>query len=315
MSEVELTGTNPITYPELATWEWPVPAYLFIGGLVAGLMILTGVFRLRKMDRFATAVRIADLWALPLLGIGLLLLWLDLSNKLNAWRFFTTFQVTSPMSWGSWILLLTGIVLALRLAAGMAALPDRPVPGWARRPWGWARSLGDRVTPRLPVVDAVGIALGIGLGLYTGVLLSTITARPLWDSVWLAPLFLVSGMAAGGAFLCLFLEHDAHLRLAPLSMALCGVELGLIGLYLWSLLSGAAPQQAAGELIVGGAYTWWFWIPIVGLGLLVPLGIEIAEQRGRRLSQAVGMAAPILKLGGSATLRFVIVLVGLQTVL
>ena len=57
MSEVELTGTNPITYPELATWEWPVPAYLFIGGLVAGLMILTGVFRLRKMDRFATALR------------------------------------------------------------------------------------------------------------------------------------------------------------------------------------------------------------------------------------------------------------------
>lgn len=316
MFEIELTGTNPITYPELATWEWPVPAYLFVGGLVAGLMILSGFFRLRRMDRFAAGIRITDLTALPLLAAGLALLWLDLSNKLNAWRFFTTFRLQSPMSWGSWILLLSGLVLAARMAITLATLPDRPMPRkWIGRIWHLVRTVGDKVAPALRWLDMAAIALGIGLGLYTGVLLSTISARPLWDSAWLAPLFLVSGLASGGAFFCLFLDHEAHLRLTPLSMSLCVLELGLIGGYLWSLNGGSAASSDAADLILGGPYTWWFWVAVVGLGLLVPFVVELAEQLGTRLSTVIGRGAPILKLGGSAALRFVIVIAGLHSVL
>ena len=48
MTETDLTGVNPVVYPELVTWEWPVAAYLFLGGLVGGLMVLVGVLRLRR---------------------------------------------------------------------------------------------------------------------------------------------------------------------------------------------------------------------------------------------------------------------------
>jgi protein NrfD len=41
--------------------------------------------------------------------------------------------------------------------------------------------------------------LGVALGIYTGILLNTMVARPLWNSAILGPLFLVSGLSAGAA--------------------------------------------------------------------------------------------------------------------
>jgi hypothetical protein len=43
------------------------------------------------------------------------------------------------------------------------------------------------------------LVLGVGLGIYTGILLNTMVARPLWNSAILGPLFLVSGLSAGAA--------------------------------------------------------------------------------------------------------------------
>src|SRR5256885_12822927 len=45
----------------------------------------------------------------------------------------------------------------------------------------------------------VNLVLGAALGAYTGILLATLTARAAWGSLFLAPLFLVSGVSAGGA--------------------------------------------------------------------------------------------------------------------
>ena len=43
------------------------------------------------------------------------------------------------------------------------------------------------------------IVLGVALGIYTGILLNTMVARPLWNSAILGPLFLFSGLSAGAA--------------------------------------------------------------------------------------------------------------------
>ena len=39
---VELTTTrhNPHVDPVMAMWEWQIPVYLFLGGMVAGMMII-----------------------------------------------------------------------------------------------------------------------------------------------------------------------------------------------------------------------------------------------------------------------------------
>lgn len=315
MTETGVTGVNPIDYPELTTWEWPVAGYLFLGGLVGGLMVMVAVLRLRRDPLFDRAIRIADLWAIPLLGLGLLLLFLDLSYKLHAWRFFTTFQVSSAMSWGSWILLISMIVLALRASLQLpktAWFVDDRAPRWLDASvTSLARSLG-RHTQAL---DIVTIVLGACLAFYTGILLSTIPARPLWDSAVLAPLFLVSGIAAGGAFLCLFLSPQAHRKLTPTAMVLCAAELLLIGGFFASLALGTPATRHAGEILLSWPFGAFFWFVVVVSGLLLPLTIESAEMRRLRVPDPLSRSAPVLKLIGSAGLRFVIVLAGLQTLM
>jgi formate-dependent nitrite reductase membrane component NrfD len=315
MTETDLTGVNPVVFPELATWEWPVAAYLFLGGLVGGLMIFVSVFRLRRDRTFDRAVRIADMWALPLLAAGLLMLFVDLSYKIHSWRFFTSLQITSPMSWGSWILLLAGVILALRLSIHL------PTMGWfvAERGPRLVRrgitALNARVSTRTRPLDVASIVVGAALAFYTGILLSTIPARPLWDSVVLAPLFLVSGVAAAGAFVCLFLPPRAHRRLTPTAMALCGGEILLIGGFFLSLGLGSDATSRAAGILTEWPYGLLFWGLVVAVGLLIPLAIETAEVRDYPVPARVSRSAPILKLLGSAGLRYVIVLAGLQTVM
>jgi len=41
--ELDITRHNEPVDPSLAIWGWEIPVYLFLGGCVAGMMILTGV--------------------------------------------------------------------------------------------------------------------------------------------------------------------------------------------------------------------------------------------------------------------------------
>jgi formate-dependent nitrite reductase membrane component NrfD len=307
--EVDVVGGNAEVFPELEIWGWPIAAYLFLGGLAAGLLVFAGALGFRR-DRFHNAIATADLWTIPILVVGLLLLWVDLANRWNAWRLYTAFRPTSAMWWGSWILLVALVVAALRLSVHQFAFLDR-LPDRVRHP---IASLAGRVRPKQRVLDLVSIPVGASVGLYTGVLLSTIEARPLWDSALLAPLFLLSGLASGGALLCLLITSAEHRRLAPVSMTLCGVESALIAGYLVVLYRGTEASRSSADLLVSGGFAVPFWAFVVALGLLVPLGIEIAE-RTESISERAAKTAPVLKLGGAVALRFIVLFAGLQTVL
>lgn len=359
MTEVDVGGANPVTFPDLATWQWEVALYLFLGGLVAGLMIMGALFKLTRRGPFNRALVIADVVGLPLLGAGMFLLWVDLANRWNAWRFFLTFQVTSPMSWGSWTLLLSMLVLALRLLTHLPApKADRgrrypesahpepaldeapevegtmdqgtqrvPVPGPAKgRPakrrwvhaaylavWRLLAGLGARAARSKFALDGITLVLGLGLGFYTGVLLSSIAARPLWNSSVLAPLFLVSGLASAGAFLCLFIPREEHKGLVPFSVLFCAVELLLIVAYAITLVMGSEASQRASGLILGGDFTLLFWGVVVVVGLLLPVSVEALELANRRIPVFMSRVPPVLKLAGSIGLRIVIVYAGLRS--
>jgi formate-dependent nitrite reductase membrane component NrfD len=97
---------NALVDPSLQIWTWEVAMYLFMGGLTAGVMVFAATMILMKKDEeapFATT-RLA-LLAPILLSLGMTTLFLDLEHKLFVFRFYTSFQITSPMSWGAWILL------------------------------------------------------------------------------------------------------------------------------------------------------------------------------------------------------------------
>ena len=190
MIEFTTTRHNPMIDPALHLWGWEGAVYLFLGGLVAGLMIIAGVRLLvmRPKERQAlVCCTIGPLLGLVLLSLGMGALFLDLENKRHVWRLYLTFQATSPMSWGSWILLL---VYPALLANALTHLPEA-IPALTKRipllvTW------SDFILARTRLVVAIGfsnLAVGAGLGIYTGVLLGTLSAHPLWNSSLLGPCF------------------------------------------------------------------------------------------------------------------------------
>ncbi len=181
------------------------------------------------------------------------------------------------------------------------------------------------------------ILLGVALGIYTGILLNTMVARPLWNSAILGPLFLFSGLSAGAAMVHLASVMRGG-RPAPQGMlggalaaalaqplgseppakgtadalvradlAFLAIELVLIGLLLANLYTSSASHAAAAALIVSGPYAWTFWGAIVGLGLLVPLVMQGLEL-GHRIPHTVVPA--LLVLAGGFALRWVMVSAG-----
>jgi formate-dependent nitrite reductase membrane component NrfD len=335
MPEITLTGANAMTFPNMATWGWEIAVYLFLGGLVAGLMIFGGALNLVAAQKFQRALLISNLTALPILGIGMLFLLYDLSNKINVWRFYTTFQLTSPMSWGAWILLFAMIVLAFKFASVIPApredlrLEIRDLEKDEEQPKPKRSALRVAISNLQSLISNVGnvarqhdsalsiasILLGIGVGFYTGILLSSIPSRPLWNSSVIAPLFLISGLASGGAFLCLFIPHDEHELLVPFSVLTCGVELIFLLAYAINMIYGAQGDQRAGGLLFNGIFAAGFWGVVVFIGLLVPAFVETFEALKRPLAFVPARVPPLLKLTGGVALRFVIVYAGLLSFL
>jgi protein NrfD len=313
------TRANAMVDPALHVWHLEVPLYLFLGGLVAGLMVLTGLWILRDPDaRRSRALGLLP-WAAPvLLTLGMLFLWLDLENRWNVLRFYLAFRPASPMSWGAWILLAVypaSIALALRTTP--AELRACPTAGAARRVGavaaatrldGWFARLVAWVDGHTRGIAWTAILLGSALGIYTGVLLGTLGARPLWNSAILGPLFLVSGLSTGAAFMMLHrLSDDERIAVGRLDVGLIVAELALIGLWLTGLMTGGAAARAAGATLLGGPYTAAFWTMVVAVGLLIPLMAEWIELRHRRVP---GRLAAVLVLAGGLALRWIIVAAG-----
>jgi protein NrfD len=315
-TEVELIRNNPGVDPTMHIWGWEVPVYLFLGGVTAGVMILSAllpmVSKAKAKDRSQWSRWM--IFAAPvLISLGMGALFLDLAYKLHVFRFYTTFQITSPMSWGSWILVaIYPATILLGLAeltkdetdrlAGAKPLATLRLGGLLR----WARGLA---VGRLATLRWANIVLGVALGGYTGILLGTLGARALWNSALLGPLFLVSGFSTGAAFMMLFaVNHDEHRLLRRWDLAAIGLEVVLLALFIMGLVTGGGePGQRAVALLMGGKFTAPFWALVITLGLAVPFLVELLESRKGFKSTRV---APALILIGGLALRWIIVSAG-----
>jgi formate-dependent nitrite reductase membrane component NrfD len=293
--------------PSLGIWTWEIAFYLFLGGMTAGILIFAAITHLvrRTDDNPFTAWRL-PLWAPIVLSAGMTTLFLDLEYKLHVFRFYTTLQPASPMSWGSWVLLLVYPASLLLIAATLR----QGYPGLAR----WAERL-PLISPLLDMAERQRYAIAlwtvpiaVALGIYTGILLSGFSARPFWNTSILGPLFLMSGMSAAAAAVLLFAKsHRERHLFVRVDIVLILIELLLIGLLVIGLASGAEVQLRALEMIAGGEYTVPFWVWFVGIGLLVPLLLELWELRR---PTALALIAPILILAGGYLLRHLVIDLG-----
>lgn len=337
MLEITTTRHNPLIDPQLHAWGWEIPVYLFFGGMIAGMMILAGdaMLRLARGEDPDTFFSVqTPLLGFVLMNVGMSALFLDLTHKLHVWAVYLTFEPLSPMSWGSWVLLVAYAALMLsallRIEHSWPWLA-RAFPVLARLSAALASSPG-----RIRALAWSNIGLGIALGIYTGILLSAMVARPLWNSAILGPLFLVSGLSAaaammhvavrvlpgrpapasmvGGAFAALWQPlgerpprpgtADALVRA---DVAFLAVELVLIALLLIGLASAGASQQAAVALLTTGAWAPAFWGAIVVAGIVVPIVLQRAEL-AHRIPHTLVPA--LFVLAGGFALRWVLVNAG-----
>ena len=301
---------NPHVDPVLSIWGWEISIYLFLGGLTAGLMFFAGLLTLLRKDRtapFATT-RLA-LIAPLVLSVGMTTLFLDLEYKLHVFRFYLTLRPSSPMSWGSWILILVYPVIIVQALSTLRRGWPR-LAGWLERlPLGrWLLDLCERL--RRPAA-AAALPVGVALAIYTGILLSAFAARPFWNTGLLGVLFLVSGLSTGAALAALLAREPAERRwFVRTDLGLILVEMLIVGLLVINLATGARPQLEAARHILGGDYTLAFWILFFTVGLAVPVLIEAFEPLGLG---RVAMLAPVLVLVGGYVLRDVTVRLGQET--
>lgn len=292
-----------------AEWGLLIVTYLFLGGLSAGALVLSGLANyLGRQQRFTRLARVGAYVApFPvLLGTGLLVL--DLGRPLHFWKLFLAFEPESPMWIGTWLLT---AFLAVSLPYLNLFLPE------ARRLWKPAH-----VQTWKNVLAAAGLPVGVGVGIYTGVLLGAVPARPFWNTPMVAQLFLFSGLSTASALLLLLVDRlgaEPEERRFLLSADIVFILLELfiiVPFVIHGELSTLSARQSLG-LILGGPLSVPFWLGVVVLGLLVPLAAEVfavapslGRGEGLPLHRGLETAAGLLVLAGGLLLRYVFVRAG-----
>jgi formate-dependent nitrite reductase membrane component NrfD len=185
-------------------WQPEVPFYFFTGGIAGGCAVLHGVAKLAGHERLArTALYVgaaADVVS-PMLLIS------DLGRPERFLNMLRVFKVTSPMSVGSWTLVVSGG--ASNTAAALELLGIlRPVKALA---------------------ETVSFLAGPPLATYTGTLLAD-TAIPVWHEAReeLPWLFGASASASAGAATALFLRPEEAGPPRRLAIAGAAAELWLM---------------------------------------------------------------------------------------
>lgn len=314
-------------------WNALIVFYLFMAGVSAGAFFASGLATYLGGERYKRISRIGALvapWPV-MLGLGALIF--DLTKPLEFWWLFLTVQYTSPMSIGAW--LLTGFtVLALvyfvlwfpRPWRDLVRVPQRR-RDW-RTPKAWKALDQSQVDRARRVMAAIGAPISIGVGMYTGVLLGAIPARPLWNTPLVAQLFLVSAMSTGAAAVLLIAAllrpraghdhlHEERRFLVSFDTMLIVVEIFIVTPFFLHQALNTWSSASSLSLFLGGPYTLVFWLGFVVLGLLTPLAIEgfelypvIWREQAVKYSRLwAGLSATLVLVGG-ALLRYVIVFAG-----
>jgi hypothetical protein len=167
-------------------WTTEAPWYLFSGGLAGASSSLALGARLAGNERLA---RNAELVALAAISASPVLLIKDLGRPERFYHMLRVFKVTSPMSVGSWLLVVQGT------ATGIA---------------GASRLLGI-FRPLRRAAGAVSGVFGMPLASYSGALVSN-TAIPVWHEARRELPFVFAASAAataGGAAAILTPAEDA----------------------------------------------------------------------------------------------------------
>jgi len=272
-------------------WGWPIASYLFLGGLGGGMIVVAGLADLAfgRGEIFSMGSLLAGL----AIAIGSALLIFELGRPFQFWRVLS--RQKAIMTVGAWMLSFT-IVTSF---AYFSFWPDFSP---------WRQLVGLR-----HLFAGINVILGLGVCIYTGILLGSLRTRAFWNTPILPVLFLVSGLSTGTAAQALLAGawpyrgsaadvEAVHATLRSLDLTLIVFELMVLFLYvvMMRLAAGQVAARIAAQWLAGQK-SFAFWGGLVVLGLAAPGLLYLVP------SAAAHLAAPVLILIGGLILRFLIV--------
>jgi formate-dependent nitrite reductase membrane component NrfD len=310
---------------EELVWGIPVIGYLFLAGVGAGAVTVSASVLLRGGGggfggrHFAIARYGALIGPIPVI-LGTTMIVFELGRPFRMLNLLKVINL-SPMNVGSWLLLL---FIGISLLYGLTFLP-------------WPAGLQDRLRPLRQALAWICVPLGIGVAVYTGVMLGAMPSRPFWNSPILALLFLISSLSTGIATILLAQAllyrapsddpdsvkqfHQSGYLLTASDIMLIGLELMTIFLFImFAHLTIGNIKYAVSVILPGGDLAMMFWLWVVLIGLLIPGLVELfyvvprlLYHRDYAAPRAVEIAMPIAVLIGGFMLRYVVVIAGQVT--
>lgn len=259
-------------------WGWQIACYLFLGGLAAGTLVVSGLLRLKYQEKMDQVAAWGSWAATACLIVGTLLLVTEVSMPLRAlmlWQSFSNFG--SWMAIGAW-LLVVGTLVAIVFALSQT----KPVV--ARLAWLARAGKG---------LAVAAIVLGACIAAYTGVLLSVLAAHPLWNTALLPVLFVVSAFDTGVALVVVLMAFqkkgdeqafsEAKGLLEKTTVVLAAFEIIVLAMLLFSVSGGSEIGARSVALLASGPLSVPFWLLFVVVGLLAPLAASaFMVMRGKR---------------------------------
>ncbi|MEE9295027.1 MAG: NrfD/PsrC family molybdoenzyme membrane anchor subunit [Phycisphaerae bacterium] len=310
------------------TWGMPVILYLFLAGVGAGAVTVSSSVLLRGGGggfgggHFTLARYGALMGPIPVIvGAGLIVL--ELGRPFRALNLFKVINL-SPMSIGSWLVLLfigTSVFYALAF-----------LPSFLPR----LKRLSSRLAPVRGALAWINVPLGVGVAVYTGILLGAMPSRPLWNSPILALLFMISALSTGVATIILARTifhrkdsdsaverqfYESAYLLTATDVMLIGFELMVIFLFvMFAHLTVGNVKYAMSIILPGGDMALMFWVWVVLIGLLLPALAELIYvvpkllyHRDFAAPKAIEVTVSIAVLIGGFMLRYVVVVAGQLT--
>lgn len=274
-------------------WGWMIAVYLFLGGLGGAIGALSSYFYIIKKENHPLLFGLSTLIGIGLVNFGGIFL---LIHMLKPWfAFFVWLHPTSWIFWGASFILIytiTGIVWGLFLISDSINFPLSKK----------LKSLDKALLDKLGFISGV---MGLLTALYTGLLLSTAPAIPLWSNPGLPVLFMVSALSTGTAYFMLISpNHIAHQN-EKLDIVLLGLEIIIIvAFFNYLFISSAVGKYIVSKMFDSIGFLGFFVI----LGLIIPFLLEIYAIK--KHSKSILIIASLLVLIGGFLLRFYILKFG-----
>lgn len=264
------------------SYNWLVVAYFFLGGLAAGSFLIGFLFKyIAKVNEGLG--KILSLLSPFILGLGMLLLLLDLGRPFGFYTLFFNFTATSAVSWGVFLM---SVFMIVGFIQAWLLFKDN-----------------DSVAM---IFGLLGLPLAIIGGSYTGVILAQMPGHPLWSLAFTPILFLIGGLTSAMALallLSIFLDLKAE-KVGNYLVKLVLIELAIIVIELIVIATGS--EAAFLPTLLAGPLAFWFWGVEIILGALVPVYLLSNNKYAQQANwQAIAAA---LVLIGILAMRYIVVI-------